>query len=206
MKNVAQGMPSGFARPLAVDVARRVVPSAARMVAAAAVLVALPPAVHAQDRDFNRYTLEELGGVFVRGEASEACAATGATGESVRLAAEGVLAGAEVEMLAEGEMLRNPALPELRVAVDCAASDAVPGALAYAVSVRALQAVQMIRDNQITLPEAVTWHTAILGVSPAGDARAGLDAAVAEAVGRFAAAYAAINRQAATGGGGAGGQ
>jgi hypothetical protein len=158
-------------------------------------LAALPSAVAAQDTDWNRYTLEALGGVFVRAEAGPACAAAGVTAESVRLQAEGVLAAADVEMLTEGEMLRNPALPELRIGVECATGDAVPGALAYAVSIRVMQSAQMIRDNQITLPEAITWHASAVGVRQAAEARAGVEAAVADKLAGFAAAYSAVNRE-----------
>jgi hypothetical protein len=160
------------------------------------VLVALPAGAAAQDTDVNRYTLEGLGGVFVRAEANAACEGAGVTAESVRLQAEGALATSEVDMLTEGEMLRNPALPELRIRIECAASDGVPGAVAYSVAVRVLQSVQMIRDNQITLPEAVTWHASAVGVAPAAGARAGLEEAITAKVGEFAAAYTAVNQQA----------
>ena len=79
---------------------------------ALAVLAAMsiPPDAAAQDEIWNRYTLEDLGGVFVRTETDEPCESVGVTRRDVQADAEAILLESEVELLTEGEMLRNPAM------------------------------------------------------------------------------------------------
>ena len=158
-------------------------------------LIGLPAGGAAQDTVWNRYTLEDLGGVFVSAHTGAACAGAGVTDESVRVRAEETLAAAEVELLTQGEMLRNPALPELRITLECEPGDgvAVTGALAWSVAVRVHQSTQMTRDNQITLSEAVTWFATGLGVAAITDATAALEAAVTASVEEFASAYTEAN-------------
>ena len=153
-------------------------------------ILAVPAGAAAQDSEWNRYTLEELGGVYVSSEIGDACTAAGVTDAALRTEAEGVLTTAEVELLSETGMLANPALPELRVSVDCAPTD---GSVAYVVSIRMHQAVQMVRDPQITLSEGVTWFATAMGVSSASDVAAAVAAAVTEQIGAFAVAYAEAN-------------
>ena len=158
-------------------------------------LICLPSGSAAQDTVWNRYTLEDLGGVFVSAETGAACAGAGVTDQSVRVQAEAALAAADVELLTQGEMLRNPGLPELRILLECTPGDgvSVSGALAYSVSVRVHQSTQMTRDNQITLSEAVTWFVTELGVAAIVDAKAALEAAVDATVEEFATAYTEAN-------------
>ena len=85
-------------------------------------------------------------------------------------------------------MLATPGLPDLRVFVHCG-----PGGSAYAVEARLQQAVKLVRDEQITLSEAVTWYTTRVGTgSPASSADAVLGS-VREAVQAFASAFQAAN-------------
>ena len=158
-------------------------------------LIGLPVEGTAQDTVWNRYTLEDLGGVFVSAQTGAACAGAGVTDESVRVQAEATLAAADVELLTQGEMLRNPGLPELRIILECTPGDgvAVTGALAWSVAVRVHQSTQMTRDNQITLSEAVTWFATGLGVAAIVDAQAALEAAVTARVEEFATAYTETN-------------
>jgi hypothetical protein len=158
-------------------------------------LICLPAGSAAQDTVWNRYTLEDLGGVFVSAQTGAACAGAGVTDESVQVQAEATLAAAGVDLLTQGEMLRNPGLPELRIILECAPGDgvAVTGALAYSVAVRVHQSTQMTRDNQITLSEAVTWFASDLGVAAIAGAQAALEAAVTARVEEFATAYTETN-------------
>ena len=115
-----------------------------------------------------------------------------------RVQAEAALAVSDVELLTEGEMLRNPGLPELMINLSCVASEgAVAGALAYSVTVQVQQSVQMTRDPQITMAEAVTWYATSVGVGAAPEASTALQAAITEKVEEFATAYNAANTQAA---------
>ncbi len=144
----------------------------------------------AQDTEWNRYSLENLGGVFVRAEASPACESAGVTTDALRADAESTLLEAEVEILTEQEMLRNTALPELRVTLECAMGEG----FAYAVSVRVQQAAQMIRDPQVQLSEAVTWYATAVGVGASGSAvQEALQATTKGKIEEFAAAYVAAN-------------
>ena len=155
-------------------------------------MIAATTELLAQDTEWNRYSLEGLGGVFVRAEASPACGDAGVTADALRAEAESTLLEAEVEILTEQEMLRNTALPELRVTLECAVGGSE--GFAYAVSVRVQQSAQMIRDPQVQLSEAVTWYATTLGVSTSGSAaQEALQAATKAKVEEFAAAYIAAN-------------
>ena len=151
--------------------------------------------VAAQDKTWNRYTLEELGGVFVWAEVDPTCENAGVTRQSVQADAEATLVESEVDLLTEGEMLRNPGLPELRITLECAAGTGanVSDAVAFAVSVRVQQAAQMTRDSQISLPEAVTWWTTAVGVDGPAAVQAALQEALQGAVEAFATAYVEAN-------------
>lgn len=151
--------------------------------------------VEAQDTEWNRYTLEGLEGVFVRATVEASCDAFGLAPETLATAATEHLAEGPVTLLTEEEMLASPGLPELRIELSCASGDAngLAGAMAWALAVRVQQATQMIRDNQITLPESVTWYATDVGVTNETDAEERLRAALAETVGEFAAAFEAAN-------------
>ncbi len=156
-------------------------------------VMSIPTDVVAQDTVWNRYTLEDLGGVFVRTEAAT-CQSVGMTRQVVQADAESILVESEVDLLTEGEMLRNPALPELRITLECAAGEG-SGAVAYSVAVRVQQSAQMTRDSQISLPEAVTWWSTEVGVGDATTAQAALQEALEGKVEEFATAYVAANTE-----------
>ncbi len=170
-----------------------------RYLCALATLAAISVAtdVVAQDRLWNRYTLEDLGGVFVRVEADEPCESVGVTRRDVQVDAEEFLAESEVELLTEGEMLRNPALPELRITLQCVMgeSDGTSGAVGYSVSLRVQQSAQMTRDSQISLPEAVTWWSTSLGVAGSGNVQTALQEDLKGKLEEFATAYIEANAE-----------
>ena len=147
----------------------------------------------AQDTVWNRYTLEGLAGVYIRAETNQGCEGAGVSRESIRSAAEAVLTEAEVPLLTEREMLESPGLPELRVTFECGGG--VAGVVGYSVALRVQQAVQMIRDTQITLSEAVTWYATAVGVAEAGTAAAALDAALGARLAEFVDAFKAANAE-----------
>ena len=163
----------------------------------AAVLVAIPASVEAQDTEWNRYTLEEIGGVYVSTEATAACEAAGVTASSVEADAALKLLDGEVDLLTQEEMLANPGLPELRISLSCVAGNG--GAVAYSVALRVQQAAQMVRDNQVTLAEAVTWYTTDVGVASGDGAGSAIKSALDAKLMQFAAAYASANATDATG-------
>ena len=169
-----------------------------RYVCALAVLTAasFPIDVAAQDRVWNRYTLEDLGGVFVRAETGEPCESVGVTRRDVLADAEAILLESEVELLTEGEMLRNPALPELRITLECVMGEGdTSGAVGYSVSLRVQQAAQMTRNSQISLPEAVTWWSTAVGVAGSGDVQAALEEDLRGKLEEFATAYIEANTE-----------
>ncbi len=170
-----------------------------RYVCALAVLTAMsfPADVVAQDRVWNRYTLEGLGGVFVRTELDEPCESVGVTRRDVQVEAEAILVDAEVDLLTEGEMLRNPALPELRISLECVVGEdeGASGAVGYSVSLRVQQSAQMTRDSQISLPEAVTWWSTAVGVEGSATAQTALQEALKGKVEEFARAYIEANTE-----------
>jgi len=151
--------------------------------------------LEAQDTQWNRYTLEGLGGVFVRTEANAACEGVGMAASDVQADAAVLLLEAEVPLLTREQMLANVGLPELRITLECAVGDgtAAAGAFAYSVSVRVQQAAQMIRDSQVTLAEAVTWYATAVGVSDAAAAGAVLEEALRAKLTEFSSAYGAAN-------------
>jgi len=152
-----------------------------------------PSALAGQDTEWNRYTLEHLGGVFISIEANDVCEGAGVTASSFEASTSLKLIEGEVGVLTQMEMLENPAHPELAVALDCAGGSG--GILAYTVSLRLRQAAQMLRDTQITLPEAVTWHTQKLGLTEAARAPETLEAALGETLGVFIEAWHAANAE-----------
>ena len=170
-----------------------------RYLCALAVLTAIsiPPDVAAQDKIWNRYTLEDLGGVFVRTETSEPCESVGVTRRDVQVDAEAILLESEVDLLTEGEMLRNPALPELRITLECVTGEdgGASGAVGYSVSLRVQQSAQMTRDSQISLPEAVTWWAPTVGVAESGSVEAALKEDLRLTLEEFATAYIEANTE-----------
>ena len=164
--------------------------------AALAVLL-VPAGLEAQDTEWNRYTLEGLGGVFVRAEADEACESAGVTSSSLLAASALHLIEASVDVLTQEQMLENAGLPELRITVECVpgAGNGTAGTLAYGVSVRVQQSAQMIRDTQVTLSEAVTWYATEIGVASSDDAAAALEEAIDGKIAEFATAYVAANTE-----------
>ncbi len=171
-----------------------------RWLAAGAVAAAClaPAASSAQDTEWNRYTLEDLGGVFIRIEANAACEAIGVTASSFEAATSLRLIESEVGVLTREEMLEHPALPELRVSFECAGGSG--DAHAYVVSLRVQQAAQMLRDNQINLSEAVTWYTSVIGVTTSADAAADLQDALDETLTTLVEAWTAANAETERGG------
>ena len=107
------------------------------------------------------------------------------------------LIDASVDVLTEEQMLENPALPELRISVECVMGlgDGTAGALAYGVSVRVQQSAQMVRDAQVTLPEAVTWYATEVGVASSTAAASALQRAIDGNLEQFATAYVAANAE-----------
>lgn len=159
-----------------------------------AVMVSVPVGVEAQDTEWNRYTLEDLGGVYIRMEVAETCEAAGVTASAFEASVSMALLDSEVGVLTMEEMLVHPALPELRVSIDCATgTNGASGALAYSVALRVQQSAQMLRDTQITLPEAVTWFSSEVGVTSASSAADAVAATLETQVAAFATAWAEIN-------------
>ena len=158
---------------------------------AASVCVAFPLGLDAQNTDWNRYTLRDLGGVYIRIESNEVCEGAGLTASSFEASTSLRLIEAEVGVLTREEMLENPAMPELRVSLDCASGSG--GAMAYSVGLRVQQAAQMLRDTQITLPETITWYSAKIGVIDASEAASALADALTEKLDEFAEAWAMAN-------------
>jgi hypothetical protein len=157
--------------------------------------IAVPMDAAAQNTDWNRYTLEKLGGVFISAESNTACEDVGVMATKVRADAAIKLLESEVDVLTEDEMLTNPGLPELKITVECTVGERgdVEDNVAYAVSVRVNQATKMIRDEQVTLAEAVTWFTTAVGVSEPDDAQEDLEEMLEMKLDEFAAAYVEAN-------------
>ncbi len=155
--------------------------------------LAVPVTLEAQDTEWNRYTLEDLGGVFIRIEANDACSSAGATPAAYEADVSLKLIESEVGVLTRDEMLAHPAMPELRVSLDCAVGGS--GSIAFAVALRVQQSAQMLRDTQITLPEAVTWFHTEVGGAPEDGAVDAIGSTLMAGVEVFAAAWAAINAE-----------
>ncbi len=164
---------------------------------AALTAMSVPTDGVAQNQVWNRYTLEELGGVFVRAEADAPCESVGVTRRAVQTDVEAILVESEVDLLTEGEMLRNPGLPELRITLECVLgeSEGASGAVAYSVSLRVQQSAQMTRDSQISLPEAVTWWSTAVGIEGSASVQTALLEALKSKVEEFATAYIEANTE-----------
>jgi len=161
-----------------------------------AVVFVGPASVLAQDTEWNRYTLEDLGGVHVRFEVGEACETAGITASMYEADVSLKLMDSDVGVLTQEEMLELQALPELRISIDCAnGSNGSSDAMAWSVGLRVQQSAQMLRDTQITLPEAVTWFHTSIGASSAGGAADAIGNALMRDVGTFAEAWTAINAE-----------
>lgn len=157
-------------------------------------LAAVPGSIEAQDQEWNRYTLEDLGGVFVHMDVAEACEAVGVTASDFEADVSLALIDSDVGVLTHEEMLELPALPELRVTIDCASgSNGTNGALAYSVGLRVQQSAQMLRDTQITLPEAVTWFSTRIGVTTPDGAVEAVGSTLKEQISAFSTAWTEIN-------------
>jgi len=172
-----------------------------RRIAVAALLAAicLPAAGSAQDTEWNRYTLEDLGGVFIRIEANEVCEGIGVTSGAFEADVSLRLIEAEVGVLTRDEMLTHQAMPELRITLDCVTgANGATGAMAYSVGLRVQQAAQMLRDTQITLPEAVTWYASRIGVSSEAGVQEAVRTTLMTTVDEFAKAWAAAHAEEGT--------
>lgn len=157
---------------------------------------AMPVAVEGQDTQWNRYTLEDLGGVFIRIEANDACTAAGVTAAAYEADVSLKLIESEVGVLTMEEMLAHPAMPELRVTLDCASgANGMSDTMAYSVGLRVQQSAQMLRDTQITLSEAVTWFRTDVGVTSGGSAVDAVGSSLLAGIEAFAEAWAAVHAE-----------
>lgn len=150
----------------------------------------------AQNTEWNRYTLEELTGVYVRFEIQPRCAEYEVEEARLRTEAESVLEDQAVPMLTEAEMLAAPGLPDLRVTVECAEND---DRVAYSIWLRMQQAARMVRNEQLQLSEAVTWYTTALGVTDDDDVADDVRDALKEQMEIFATAFNQANAETAEG-------
>ena len=161
-----------------------------------ALLISGPTSLEAQDTEWNRYTLENLGGVYPRMEVADACEAAGISASDFEADVSLALMDAEVGVLTREEMLEHPALPELRITISCAAgSNGARGALAYSGVLRVQQSAQMLRDTQITLPEAVTWYSSRIGVASEGAVAGAVAEELTGQVQAFASAWTEIHSE-----------
>ena len=160
-------------------------------------LISSPDILDAQDTEWNRYTLEEIGGVHVSVVGNPTCESVGVLSSEVQANAAIKLLESEVDLLTEDEMLENPGLPELRITLQCVVGDQsdVDGAIAYSIEVRVNQAAKMVRDEQVTLAEAVTWYTTAVGVANADDTQQALSEAIDVKLEEFAKAYVEANAE-----------
>lgn len=150
----------------------------------------------AQNTEWNRYTLEDLTGVYVRFEIQPRCVEYEVEETRLREEAESVLEDTAVPMLSEAEMLAAPGLPDLRVTVECAEND---DRVAYSIWLRMQQAARMVRNEQLQLSEAVTWYTTALGVTDDDDVADDVRDALKEQMEIFAAAFNQANAEMAEG-------
>ena len=167
-----------------------------KLISVALFLLAIPLDVQGQDNVWNHYSLEGVGGVFVETTTNAACELAGISNDETQAIVERTLLESEVELLTQQEMLRNPALPELRVSSQCLVGR---GTVAYFISVMMHQSVQMTRDSQISLPEGVTWYSTGMGIGSAEDLQSGIAGTVQEEIASFSAAYLAANSDEAEG-------
>ena len=156
------------------------------------VLLNLPFSAQAQDEIWNQYSLEGIGGVFVETTTNAACELTGVSNDETQAIVERTLLESEVELLTRQEMLRNPALPELRVSSQCLVNQET---IAYFVSVMMHQSIQMTRDSQISLPEGVTWYSTGMGIGSVTDLQTSMAQTVQEEIETFSAAYLEANSE-----------
>lgn len=164
--------------------------------AVALAVLGAPASVNGQDTEWNRYTLEDLGGVYVTFEVNDVCTAAGVSASDYEANVSLQLIESEVGVLTQAEMLQHPAMPELRVSLDCAdGQNGMSDAVAFAVGLRVQQSAQMLRDTQITLPEAVTWYATKVGVSSGGGAADAIEAALMAGIAEFAEAWAAVHAE-----------
>jgi len=158
-------------------------------------LISAPGVLDAQDTEWNRYTLQKIGGVHVSVVGNQTCESVGVISSEVRANAAIKLLESEVDLLTEDEMLENPGLPELRITLQCVVGDQsdVGGVIAYSIEVRVNQAAKMVRDEQVTLAEAVTWYTTAVGVANADDTQQALREVIDGKLEEFAKAYVEAN-------------
>lgn len=156
--------------------------------------LAFPAWAEAQDTEWNRYTLEDLGGVFIEFESNDVCDAAGVNAASYEADVSLKLMDSDIGVLTQDEMLAHPGLPELRISFDCATGyDGASGTIGYAVGLRVQQVAQMLRDTQITLPETVTWYATEVGVTSNDAAVDTVGASLMELIDGFAAAWQAVH-------------
>ena len=160
-------------------------------------LISVPGILDAQDTEWNRYSLEVIGGVHVCVVGNPTCESVGVLSSEVQANAAINLLESEVDLLTEDEMLENPGLPELRITLQCVVGDQsdVDGAIAYSIEVRVNQAAKMVRDEQVTLAEAVTWYTTAVGVAIADDTQQALREVIDVKLEEFAKAYVEANAE-----------
>ena len=103
------------------------------------------------------------------------------------------LTESEVGVLTQEQMLANPAMPELRVTLECASG--LDGSIAYSVGLRVQQSAQMLRDTQITLPEAVTWFHTAVGMSSGASAADSIGSSLMTSIDVFVEAWSAIHAE-----------
>jgi hypothetical protein len=156
----------------------------------------VPLSAQGQDTEWNRYTLEDLGGVHVRFDVADACQAAGVTAAMYEADVSLKLMDSEVGVLTMEEMLEHPAMPELRITIDCAnGSNGSSGSMAWSVALRVQQSAQMLRDTQITLPEAVTWFESEIGVSSEGGVADAIGGALTREVDGFVEAWTEVHAE-----------
>ena len=160
-------------------------------------LISAPGVLDAQDTEWNRYTLQKIGGVHVSVVGNQTCESVGVISSEVQANAAIKLLESEVDLLTEDEMLENPGLPELRITLQCVVGDQsdVGGVIAYSIEVRVNQAAKMVRDEQVTLAEAVTWYTTAVGVANADDTQQALREVIDVKLEEFAKAYVEANAE-----------
>lgn len=161
------------------------------------ILLCSPGVLDAQDTEWNRYTLEKIGGVYLSVVGNLTCESIGVTSSEVQANAAIKLLESEVDLLTEDEMLENPGLPELRITLQCVVGEQsdVGGAIAYSIEVRVNQAAKMVRDEQVTLAEAVTWYTTAVGVSGTDESHQALHETIDMKLEEFAKAYVEANAE-----------
>jgi hypothetical protein len=100
----------------------------------------------------------------------------------------------EVAVLTMEEILAHPAMPEIRGTLDCVVvSNGASGNTAWSVALRVQQSAQMLRDTQITLPEAVTWFSSEIGAASGDGAADAVGNALMRQIGAFAESWAAVH-------------